>query len=75
MWRRLCSPKLGLDGHTDSLYDEVAYRLQSEQYDQWLSTVADAKLSKSVDDGALATNAAYLYGFITADASTELVSR
>ena len=58
--------KFVFDGLTDSLPsdDEVAYRLQSEQYDQWLSIVEDAKLAKSID-GALATDAAYLDTFIT----------
>ena len=51
--------------------DEVAYQLQSEQYNQWLSIVADAKLAKSID-GALATDAAYLDAFTTAeDAAAE----
>jgi hypothetical protein len=46
--------------------DEIAYRLQSEQYDQWLSIVTDAKLAKSID-GALVTDAVYLDAFITAE--------
>ena len=46
--------------------EEIAYRLQSEQYDQWLSIVVDAKLAKSID-GALVTDAAYLDAFITAE--------
>ena len=46
--------------------EEIAYRLQSEQYDQWLSFVVDAKLAKSID-GALVTDAAYLDAFITAE--------
>ena len=44
---------------------------KSEQYNQWLSIVADAKLAKSID-GALATDAAYLDAFTTAeDAAAE----
>ena len=61
--------------------DEVAYQLQSEQYDQWLSIVADAKLAKSIE-GALATDAAYLDALITAEeaaaedrVAAELLSR
>ena len=51
--------------------DEIAYQLQSEQYDQWLSIVVDAKLAKSIDD-ALVTDAAYLDAFITSeDAAAE----
>ena len=46
--------------------DEIAYRLQSEQYEQWLSIVADAKLAKSIE-GALITDAAYLDALITAE--------
>lgn len=46
--------------------DEIAYRLQSEQYDQWLSIVSDAKLAKSIE-GALVTDAAYLDALITAE--------
>lgn len=50
--------------------EEIAYRLQSEQYDQWLSIVADAKLAKSIG-GALDTDAAYLDAFITAEEAAE----
>jgi hypothetical protein len=51
--------------------DEVAYQLQREQYDQWLSIVEDAKLAKSIE-GALVTDAAYLDAYITAEeAATE----
>ena len=39
--------------------DEIAYQRQSEQFDQWISSVADAKLAKSVD-GALATDTAHM---------------
>ena len=46
--------------------DEIAYRLQSEQYDQWLSIVADSKLAKSIES-ALVTDAAYLDALITAE--------
>ena len=55
-------------GRADALPsdDEIAYQLQSEQYDQWLSIVEDAKLAKSID-GALATDAAYLDAFITVE--------
>jgi hypothetical protein len=51
--------------------NEIAYQLQSEQYDQWLSIVEDTKLAKSIGD-ALVTDAAYLDAFITAeDAAAE----
>ena len=51
--------------------DEIAYQLQREQYDQWLSIVADTKLAKSID-GALVTDATYLDAFIIAeDAAAE----
>ena len=55
-------------GRADSLPsdDEIAYQLQREQYDQWLSIVEDAKLAKSIE-GALATDAAYLDAYITAE--------
>ena len=46
--------------------DEIAYQLQIEQYDQWLSIVEDAKIAKSIE-GALVTDAAYLDAFITAE--------
>jgi hypothetical protein len=46
--------------------DDIAYRLQSEQYDQWLSILTDAKLAKSIES-ALITDAAYLDAFITAE--------
>ena len=46
--------------------EEIAYLLQSEQYDQWLSIMEDAKLAKSMDS-ALAADAAYLDAFITAE--------
>ena len=46
--------------------DEIAYQLQIEQYDQWLSIVEDAKLAKSIE-GALIADAAYLDAFITAE--------
>ena len=46
--------------------DEVAYQIQKEQYDQWLSIVVDAKLAKSIED-ALVTDAAYLDAYITAE--------
>lgn len=54
--------------HVDSLH-EIAYLLQWEQFSQWLSNVADAKLAKSTDsiDSDLAANAAYLEAFITAE--------
>jgi hypothetical protein len=48
--------------------DEIAYQLQREQYDQWLSIVEDAKLAKSIE-GALVADAAYLDAFITAEAA------
>ena len=61
--------------------DEIAYQLQREQYDQWLSIVEDAKLAKSIE-GALLTDAAYLDAFITAEeaaaedrVAAELLSR
>ena len=51
--------------------DEIAYQLQREQYDQWLSIVEDAKLAKSIE-GALVTDAVYLDVYITAeDAAAE----
>ena len=46
--------------------NEIAYQLQSEQYDQWLSILEDAKLAKSIE-GALVTDAAYLDAYITAE--------
>ena len=46
--------------------DEIAYQLQNEQYNQWLSIVEDAKLAKSIE-GALITDAAYLDVYFTAE--------
>ena len=46
--------------------DEIAYLLQCEQYNQWLSIVEDAKVAKSIDS-ALVADAAYLDAFITAE--------
>lgn len=54
----------------DSLpsHDEIAYLMQWEQFNQWLSIMADAKLAKSTHNinGALVANDAYLNAFITA---------
>jgi hypothetical protein len=50
--------------------EEIAHRLQSEQYDQLLFFAEDAKLAKSIDD-ALVTDAAYLDVFITAEEAAE----
>ena len=46
--------------------EELAYQLQSEQFNEWLSIVEDAKLAKSIGD-ALVTDAAYLDALITAE--------
>ena len=46
--------------------DEIAFQLQREQFDQWISIVEDAKLAKSIE-GALVTDAAYLDAYITAE--------
>jgi len=46
--------------------EEIAHQLQTEQYNEWLSIVEDAKLAKSIGD-ALVTDAAYLDAFITAE--------
>lgn len=46
--------------------EEIAYRLQSQQFNEWLSIAKDAKLAKSIDD-ALVTDAAYLDALITAE--------
>lgn len=50
-------------GRADSLPDDaIAYRLQIEQYYEWLSIVADAQLASCID-GTLVTDNAYLDGF------------
>ena len=61
--------------------EEIAYQLQSEQYNDFLSITQDAKLAKSIGD-ALVTDTAYLDAFITAEAAAaedriaaELLSR
>lgn len=46
--------------------EEIAYQLQTEQYNEWLSIAEDAKFAKSIDD-ALVTDAAYLDSLITAE--------
>jgi hypothetical protein len=58
-------------GRADSLPsdEEIAYRLQSQQFNEWLSIAEDAKLAKSIDD-ALVTDAPYLDALITAEEAT-----
>jgi hypothetical protein len=46
--------------------EEIAYQLQSEQYNDFLTITQDAKLAKSIGD-ALVTDTAYLDAFITAE--------
>ncbi|KAF8809863.1 hypothetical protein BYT27DRAFT_7222229 [Phlegmacium glaucopus] len=46
--------------------EEIAHRLQTEQYNEWLSIVEDAKFAKSIGD-ALVTDAAYLDVLTTAE--------
>jgi hypothetical protein len=57
-----------MGSHGDFLPSDeaMAYLLQSEQLEQWLSIVADAKLAKSVDN-ALVSDADYLDASITAE--------
>jgi hypothetical protein len=52
----------------DSLPEDeaIAYLLQSEQLDQWISTVTDAKVTKSIDSAQVA-DAANLDAFVTAE--------
>jgi hypothetical protein len=45
---------------------EMVLKIQAKEYNDWFSIVQDAKLAKSIDD-ALATDAAYLDAFITAE--------
>ena len=62
-----------MGSHGDSLPSDeaIAYLLQRELFDQWLSSVADAKLAKSIDSAPVA-DAVYLDASITAeDAAAE----
>jgi hypothetical protein len=46
--------------------EELAYQLQSQQYQAWLVTTEDYKIAKSISD-ALTADAAYLDAFVTSE--------
>ena len=63
----ILGPRKG-KGRADSLPsdEEIAYQLQSEQFNKWLSIAEDAKFARSIDN-ALVTDAAYLDCLVTAE--------
>ena len=50
--------------------EAIAYLLQCEQFDQWISTVADAKLARSIDS-ALVDDDTYLDASIAEEEAAE----